>query len=119
MILKKCDFHLFSDSRRSYHRCKKGGVWQKPENVLLNCTPNGKKISYINLRFYCQNIQQFKYSAIYFKEKSERLEAIAISLANSPSTCPSICPTNCPTAETELENETSQPGIVLMLNECI
>ena len=61
---RKCDFYVFSDSRRSYHRCKKGGVWQKPENVLLNCTPNGKKISYINLRFYCQNIQQFKYSAI-------------------------------------------------------
>ena len=58
MILKKCDFYVFSDSRRSYHRCKKGGVWQKPENVLLNCTPNGQKISYINLRFYCQNIQQ-------------------------------------------------------------
>ena len=35
-------WNSFIEKGRFFHRCKKGGIWHEPENVALNCNPNGK-----------------------------------------------------------------------------
>ena len=55
----------FLGKGRFSHKCKKGGLWHKPENVVMLCKPNGKsdwKYTYFII-----------FEGYYFKEKFQEL----------------------------------------------
>ena len=69
--------------------CRKGGIWQKPENVLLFCIPSGKfclKIFGIKISFTDTILEELEIA----KENNKKYE---IEIENLKSKNEAECPT--------------------------